>query len=43
MIDLFGGVIISSASLTATTLTVTKPDTTTIEYQVDGRSVRIRR
>ena len=36
MIDLFGGVFISNATLTSTTLTVTKPDTTTISFALTG-------
>src|SRR5207248_230099 len=32
VINLFGGVTISSASITATTLTITKADTTTLTY-----------
>jgi hypothetical protein len=36
IIDFFGGVIVSSASITATTLTITKPDSTTLTYQVTG-------
>ena len=36
VINLFGGVTISSASISATTLTITKADTTTLTYQVTG-------